>query len=81
MRNLNFENKTFIWGPKSVKSWVGSSRVVCCLSQDARELERLKSLFQGREGVSAGGVTGHLGTLGTGPCLGVVTKGTEAVII
>lgn len=73
--------ETFIWGPKYIKSWVGSARVVCCLSQDARELARLVSALQVKEGVSAGGVPGHLGTLGTGPCLGVVTKGTEAVII
>lgn len=39
------------------------------------------SPLQGREGVSPGGVAGHFGMLGTGPWLGVVTKGTEAVLI
>lgn len=75
-----WKQRTFIWGPKYIKSGVGSARVVCCFSHDAK-LVSLMSPLQDREGVSPGGVAGHFGTLGTGPWLGVVTKGTEAVLI
>ena len=80
MRNLNFGNKTFIWGPKYIQSWVGSAGVVCYFGQDARELARLTMPSKVR-GVSAGGVAGHPGTLDTGPCLEVATEGTEAISI
>lgn len=69
--------KRFIWGPKYIKSWVGSARVVCCFSQNAGEAGECSP---GQEGASPGGAADHLGTQGAGLWVSVVTKGTEAVL-